>query len=70
MKRIKIIYKVREVRKAKGMSIRDLAAISGVSKSQICRIENNLMHPTMYTLCLLADALGVEPEELYFSRPS
>lgn len=53
------------VRKYKKMSIRKLAKISGVSRSEISRIESEDVMPRLDTLCELAEALGVLPEDLY-----
>lgn len=65
MKNIKIIYHLYELRKERGLSVRDLEELSGVSKSQISNIENGLMHPTVLTLCLLSLALEVAPYRLF-----
>lgn len=62
---VKIEYKLWEIRNNKGISIRHLAKLSGVSKSTINGIENGNHDPTIYTLCLLAGALQVPPEFLY-----
>lgn len=62
---IEIKYYINRERIAKGYSVRCLAAKSGVSKSQINDIENGNKCPTLHTLCLLAAALDVEPEQLY-----
>lgn len=58
-------YNVHEVRTSQGLTIRQLADLSGVSKTQINDIENGLTHPTVYTLCLLSLALKVEPHSLF-----
>lgn len=64
----KIEYHINHIRVSKNMSVRDLAAKSGVSKSQINNIENGCKHPTVYTLCLLSLALEVTPYELFSLR--
>lgn len=53
------------VRKEKGITVRKLAELSGCSRTYISDIENEHKIPTLYTLCVLAVSLGVEPEELY-----
>lgn len=58
-------YHVYDYRAKKGLTIRDLAEESGVSKSQINDIENGNKHPTIHTLCLLSLALNVSPYELF-----
>lgn len=65
MKKIQVTYKIYEYRTKKNMSVRELSELSGVSKSQINRIENNLTHPTVNTLCQIAYALNVQPVRLF-----
>lgn len=60
-----IHYHLYDIRIKRQMSERELAARSGVSKSQINNIENGRKHPTVYTLCLLSLALDVSPYELF-----
>ena len=62
---MKIIYHIYELRAEKNMSVRQLAELSGVSKTQINDIENGNTHPTVYTLCLLSLALKVSPYQLF-----
>ena len=62
---IKIKLKVKEIRKNKGISVRQLAGLSGISKSQISAVENGESMPTILTVCQLALALNLRPEELY-----
>ena len=63
-------YHLYDIRARKGMSERQLAKASGVSKSQINNIENGIKHPTVHTLCLLSLALDVSPYDLFsMERP-
>ncbi|MGN0251984.1 MAG: helix-turn-helix domain-containing protein [Oliverpabstia sp.] len=62
---LKITYRIYEERKKKNLSVRKLAEKSGVSKTHISDIENGNTHPTVYTLCLLSLALGVDPCSLF-----
>lgn len=62
---MRIIYHIYELRAEKNMSVRRLAELSGVSKTQINDIENGNTHPTVYTLCLLSLALKVSPYQLF-----
>lgn len=62
---IKVTYHIYEIRTAKKMTLRDLSSVSGVSRSQIDRIESNQTHPTVLTLCYIADALEVNPCDLF-----
>ena len=50
---------VRERRQDAGLSLRALAAVSGVSSSMISDIERGAKSPTISTLAAIADALGV-----------
>lgn len=63
---MKVKYRLYEIRTERGMSLRELEQLSGVSKATINRIENQMYNPTVYTICLLADALNVAPEELFY----
>lgn len=63
---MKIIYRLYEMRTKAGLTITQLAELSGVSKSQINYIENGESNPTVLTICLLAEALRVEPSELFY----
>ncbi len=63
---MKIVYKLYEIRTEKGMSLRKLEELSGVSRATINRIENQQYNPTVLTLCMIADALNIAPSELYF----
>lgn len=57
--------KIKGRRKELNMSVDDLAAFSGVSKSTITKIEANInTNPTSSTISKLAKALKVEPEYL------
>lgn len=67
---MKIEYRLFELRKKAGLTITELAEKSGVSKTQINHIENGLGNPTVLTICLLAQALGVEPGEIFIMRNS
>lgn len=62
--KLTITFHVREIRQSKGLSIRQLADLSGVSKSNISALENNQIMPTVHTVCCLAVALGVDLDDL------
>lgn len=62
---MKIEFYVREIRKKRRMTIEELSAISGVSRSAIILIENGKSDPKLSTVISLAKALRVEPSELY-----
>lgn len=60
-----ITFFIKEIRKQKGITQKQLAKISGVSASEIGYIENNERQPTLLTMCRLAKALKVSISELF-----
>ena len=56
---------LRELRRRKGLSQKDLAGKSGVGQDTISGIEAGRHEPRPSTLRKLADALGVEVEDLF-----
>lgn len=57
--------RIRQLRESKGMSQQDLANDSDIPKSQIGRIERAEVNTTVKTLVKIANALDVEPKELF-----
>ena len=57
--------RIRQLRENKGMSQQDLANDSDIPKSQIGRIERAEVNTTVKTLVKIANALDVEPKELF-----
>lgn len=58
--------KLHEIRKEKGLTQNQLAAISGVSRSTIAKIENDrVINPGMETALKLAKALDSSIDELF-----
>jgi transcriptional regulator with XRE-family HTH domain len=55
---------VKSLRKARGLSQYAFSDESGISRSQIIRLENGELNCTMATLLTIAQTLGVEPKEL------
>lgn len=54
----KIGSKLRELRRRRGLGVRELAARSGISHSAISLIERDRMSPSVNTLGAVLDALG------------
>jgi transcriptional regulator with XRE-family HTH domain len=50
---------LRQLRRAKGLTMDELAARVGVDKAHLSRIENNLRSPSVSMLSQIAEALGV-----------
>lgn len=56
--------KIRNARKAKGLSILQLREKTGLSKSTISELENDISNPNIGTLQKIADALEIPVEVL------
>jgi repressor LexA len=51
---------LRSLREAKGMRLRELSSLSGISESVLSRLERGLTFPRRTTLEAIASALGIE----------
>jgi transcriptional regulator with XRE-family HTH domain len=60
---ISIGKKVRAIRKAKGISMRQLVVLAPIHKSSLSEIENGLMNVKILALKKLADTLGVDVKD-------
>ena len=58
---------LREVRQARGLSLRALAARLGVSPSLISQVETGRAKPSMSTLFAIVNELGISLDELLFT---
>ena len=59
---------IRNLRKLRGISQRELARLCGLSSAFVCRLEQNqFANISSNTIFLIAEALKVKPEELYFA---
>lgn len=56
---------LKQVRQGKNMTLSMLSKKSGVSRTHINDIENNLKSPSLFVMVRLAKALDVEVTELY-----
>jgi len=62
------VFKIRKLRKSKGFSLNKLHNLSGVSKSYLSDLENNItFNPSMFILGKIAEALNVDIKELFYS---
>lgn len=55
---------IKELRSARSLTLDQLAATSGISKSMLSQIERNKTNPTVGTLWSLTQALGIDIAEL------
>ena len=56
--------RLRQLRERQALRQEDLAALAGIGKNTVNRIEKNRTEPHMTTIRKLARALDVEPAEL------
>ena len=66
--RAQVAERVREIRRKKGLTIKDVATRSGLAISTVSKIERNLMAPTYDRFSRLADGLGVDVSELFMAK--
>ena len=59
-----VIFKIKQLRKNRGWSLDYLSELTGISKSQIQRIEKNETMPTYDKVCEIAHAFRVPLEEV------
>jgi transcriptional regulator with XRE-family HTH domain len=59
---------LRDYRRRRALTTRELGARAGVSAVTVTMLENGHRQPHMSTLRKLADALGVDPEALFSDR--
>ena len=60
---------VRQLRRAKGWTLEELAAISGVSRSMLSQIERGGANPTLAVAFRIARAFGVSLDDLVATPP-
>ena len=60
---------LKELREKQFISQADLAKKAGLSPAAINRLENGLAKPRWVTIRKLADALGIRPEDIEFTKP-
>jgi transcriptional regulator with XRE-family HTH domain len=60
----KIALRLKEVRKQKGLSMRELAARCDIDYGKISKIENNKANLNVTTLIEIAEGLGIHPKTL------
>jgi transcriptional regulator with XRE-family HTH domain len=61
---VQICDRLRQLRERRALRQEDLAALAGVGKNTVNRIEKNRTEPHMTTVRKLAEALEVDPAEL------
>ena len=62
---MKIKIKIRDIRKRKNITLRELAEKTNISKSHLNYIEREIKEPTLSILVKIAIALEVDEKDLY-----
>lgn len=62
--------RISEIRKRKGLTQAELAARSGVTPANLCKIERGQQDPTVSTLIRICEGLGVSPAEIFQEPPA
>jgi len=52
--------KIKALREAKGLSLKEIADLSGFSTALLSQVENHMVSPSLGTIVKLAKALGVK----------
>jgi transcriptional regulator with XRE-family HTH domain len=61
---VRIGNNLRRLRERRALRQEDLAALAGIGKNTVNRLEKNHTEPHMTTIRKLAEALDVDPREL------
>ena len=62
-----IADRIREIRKSKGLTLKEFGEKTGISRGMLSRLENNLSSPPIATLAKIAQALEV-PISVFFEE--
>jgi transcriptional regulator with XRE-family HTH domain len=57
--------RLRDIRKARGLTLLDLEVSTGISNGTLSKIENGLRNIEFLTILKLAETLDVEPIDLF-----
>jgi len=64
----RLAKRVRELRSEMGMTLQDVARLTGLSKALISKVENGVVSPPIATLAKLSEALEVPIGEFFESK--
>jgi len=62
---MKIGNTIKRLRKQKGMTLKDMAKITGIQEATLSRIENDKMDGSINTFMLIAGGLDLKLSELF-----
>ncbi len=61
-------HNLKKRRMAKGLSLRQFAALADIDHAMIDRYERGITNPSLTTIAKLAEALEIEPAELLLDK--
>ncbi|MCY1594340.1 helix-turn-helix transcriptional regulator [Staphylococcus pettenkoferi] len=56
---------IKEIRISKGISITKLSVITGISRTTIYKLEDQISNPSLETICKISKGLGEKPEKIF-----
>lgn len=62
---MKIKIKIKEIRKNRNITLKELSKKSGISTTHINDIENNLKSPGLFSMIVISQALKVDINDLF-----
>ena len=65
---MRIENKIKTLRIQKGLTLKELSQLTGLSPSHLSRIERGLRHPSLRTAWLLSRAFNVDVSELFIHK--
>lgn len=60
-----IVVRVKQIRKSRGLTLREMARLSGMAPSTMTRVENGLMEPRLITAYRIAEVLQSPITEVF-----
>lgn len=60
----RLAQKIKELREARGLTLRELEALANIENSNIARLESGAVNPRFTTLYKLSQGLGIKLTEL------
>ncbi|MBI5017773.1 MAG: helix-turn-helix domain-containing protein [Deltaproteobacteria bacterium] len=60
LEKLNLGRRIKELRRQKGLTLKDLAERTALSSAMVSQVENNIVAPSIATLWIFAEALGVK----------
>lgn len=62
---MRIEFQIRDIRKKNNISLKELSRKTGISKTHLNDIENNIKMPSLLISIIIAEELSVDIKEIY-----